>query len=97
MSKFRNDTGGVLRVNDLMRDAGPGEEFDWPDHDLEVHGLIPGCTLLDAPTDEAGDSDPSAAADSGTDPGPADDSTDPEDKQPARKRGPATKDKEASA
>lgn len=49
MSRFRNDTGGVLTVNDLMLQAGPDEEFDWPDHDPEVHGLIPGCTWLDAP------------------------------------------------
>lgn len=94
MSKFRNDTGGVLRVNDLMRDAGPGEEFDWPDHDLQVHGLIPGCTLLGAPPEEASDSDAAPAGDSDSG-APADDSTDP-DKQPARKRGAATKDKEAA-
>lgn len=52
MSRFRNETGGVLTVNDLSARVGPGEEFDWPDHDPEVHGLIPGCTWLDAPPDE---------------------------------------------
>lgn len=68
MSRFRNDTGSVLTVNDLMRQVGPYEEFDWPGHDPEVHGLISGCTWLDAPQ-------PAAEADSdggqGDDPGDA--------------------------
>jgi hypothetical protein len=55
LSRFRNDTGGVLKVNDLMLTAGPGEEFDWPGHNPEVHGVIPGCTRLDDPAPPAGD------------------------------------------
>ena len=46
MSRYRNDTGGVLTVNDLMRQVGPNEEFDY---DPKTFGVIPGCTLLDAP------------------------------------------------
>lgn len=77
MSRFRNDTQGVLTVNDLSRRVGPGEEFDWPDHDPEVHGLIPGCTWLDAPPEEApaetGAGDDGSGGDGGTGDGPAED------------------------
>ncbi len=69
MSRFRNETGGVLTVNDLSARVGPGEEFDWPDHDPEVHGLIPGCIWLDAPP-EAAAGDAETGAD-GQDDGPA--------------------------
>ncbi len=69
MSRFKNDGGGVLRVNDLGREVGPYEEFDWPDHDPEIHGLPTGCTWLDAPKakQKAGakaDDPPDGAADS---------------------------------
>jgi hypothetical protein len=53
LSRFRNETGGVLTVNDLMRKVGPYEEFDWPGHDPEVHGLPSGCAWLDPPEAEA--------------------------------------------
>jgi len=49
MAKFRNDTGSVLTVNDLSRQVGPGEEFDWPGYDPGVHGVIPGCVRIDEP------------------------------------------------
>jgi hypothetical protein len=51
MSRYRNDTGGVLTVNDLMRQVGPNEEFDY---DPETYGVIPGCALVDAPQTETG-------------------------------------------
>jgi len=54
MTRFRNETGGVLKVNDLMLTAGPGEEFDWPGHDPAVHGVIPGCAQVDPAKDKAG-------------------------------------------
>lgn len=55
MARFRNDDGSVLTVNDLMRAVGPFEEFDWPGYDPDVHGVIPGCTRLDAPPDPGQD------------------------------------------
>ena len=56
MSRFKNETGSVLTVADLGIQVGPGEKFEWPDHDVKVHGLIPGCAWLDAPdTPRSGD------------------------------------------
>lgn len=49
MARFCNDTGSVLTVNDLGRQVGPYEEFDWPGYDPDVHGVVAGCTWLDAP------------------------------------------------
>ena len=56
MSKFKNETGSVLTVADLGIQVGPGEKFDWPGHDPEVHGLPTGFAWLDAPdTPRSGD------------------------------------------
>jgi hypothetical protein len=71
MSRFRNETGSVLTVADLGIQVGPGERFEWPDHDVKVHGLPTGCAWLDAPdTPRSGDrsavpnpADPEAAPD----------------------------------
>ena len=99
MSKFRNETGGVLTVNDLGIRVGPGEKFDWPDHDPEVHGLPTGCAWLDAPdTPRSGDrsavpnpADPEAAPDAAegaeSDAGGSADPSPGDDAKTARKRG----------
>lgn len=54
MARFRNDTDGVLTVNDLCQQAGPREEFDFPGYDPAVHGVVTGCTRLDEPQEAAG-------------------------------------------
>lgn len=85
MSRFRNDTGGVLTIADLCQSAGPGGEIDWPDHDPEVHGLPTGFTWLDRPEPEA--ETPAGGAESD-----ADGSGDPppgDDAKTARRRGKA--------
>jgi hypothetical protein len=91
MSKFRNETGSVLTVADLGIQVGPGERFEWPGHDVKVHGLIPGCAWLDAP-------DTPRSGDRSAVPGPADpepaapdaDGTAPDDgAKPAAKHGKA--------
>lgn len=64
MSRFKNETGGVLTVTDLMRQVGPYEEFEWPGHDPEVHGLPTGCAWLDPPEPEA--ETPAGEADNGS-------------------------------
>ena len=52
--RFLNDTGSVITVADLGQTVGPYEEFDWPDWSRKVHGVIPGCVLLDPePEDDA--------------------------------------------
>lgn len=62
MSRFRNDSGQVLTVNDLSRTVGINEEFNWAGHDPDVHGLIPGCTWLDAPEKKPAGKDSSGGA-----------------------------------
>ena len=47
MPRFRNDTGSVL--NSLEFGVIPPGEFEAVGYDPEVHGVIPGCTWLDAP------------------------------------------------
>jgi hypothetical protein len=49
MAKFRNDTGSVL--NSAEFGVLPPGEFELDGWDPEVHGVIPGCTWLDAPKD----------------------------------------------
>lgn len=51
MAKLRNDTGGVLHSQEFG--VLPPGEFEADGYDPEVHGVIPGCTLLDAPAAEA--------------------------------------------
>jgi hypothetical protein len=83
MSRFRNDTGDVRTVNDLGIRVGPFEEFDWPAHDVKVHGLPTGCTWLDAPESDAAATEAHAATDgSGNGETPPTDST-----QPAKTQG----------
>ena len=53
MARFRNDTGSVLHSHEFGMDFPPGE-FEVDGYDPEVHGVIPGCTWLDAPQDEPG-------------------------------------------
>jgi hypothetical protein len=52
MARFRNDTGSVLRSQEFG--LLPPGEFDAEGYDPEAHGVIPGCTWLDAPKDAAG-------------------------------------------
>jgi hypothetical protein len=100
VSRFKNETGSVLTVADLGIQVGPGEKFEWPGHDVKVHGLPTGCAWLDAPdTPRSGDrsavpnpADPEAAnpdaaegAESDAD-GPADPPPG-DDAKTARKRG----------
>ena len=47
MSRFRNDTGSVLRSQEFG--LIPPGEFEAEGYDPEVHGVIPGCVWLDAP------------------------------------------------
>lgn len=49
MARFRNDQDYPLTVNDLCRVVGPREEFGWDGYDPAVHGVVTGCTRLDAP------------------------------------------------
>ena len=51
MPRFRNDTGSVL--NSLEFGVIPPGEFEAEGYDPEVHGVIPGCTWLDAPKAKA--------------------------------------------
>lgn len=51
MARFRNDTGSVLNSEEFG--VLPPGEFDAEGYDPEVHGVIPGCTRLDAPPPEA--------------------------------------------
>ncbi len=53
MPRFRNDTGSVLRSQEFG--VIPPGEFEAEGYDPEVHGVIPGCTWLDAPPPEAED------------------------------------------
>jgi hypothetical protein len=55
--RFRNDTGSVLTVNDLGVKLGPDEVLDWPGWSRKVHGVIPGCSLLDPEPGTEDDSD----------------------------------------
>jgi hypothetical protein len=80
MAKFRNDTGSVL--NSAEFGVLPPGEFELDGYDPEVHGVIPGCTRLDAPeqAEDAPESDATAT-----------------DTRPAGKRGKAAgHDKEGS-
>lgn len=97
MARFHNDTGSVLTVNDLGRDAGPYEEFDWPGYDPEVHGPVAGCTWLDAPEPAT----PDPGDDTGTGTGAPQNTGDTaDDSPPARGKRPkgtgAEQDKETS-
>ena len=99
MSKFKNETGSVLTVADLGIQVGPGERFEWPGHDVNVHGLPTGCAWLDAPdTPRSGDrsavpspDDPKAADSDAegaeSDAGGSGDSPPGDDAKTARKRG----------
>jgi hypothetical protein len=60
MAKFRNDTGSVL--NSAEFGVLPPGKFELKDYDPEVHGVIPGCTWLDAPKDAGDDAESDAAA-----------------------------------
>ncbi len=62
MAKFRNDTGSVL--NSAEFGVLPPGKFELDGWDPEVHGVIPGCTWLDAPKDAAeGDAETAEAPD----------------------------------
>lgn len=84
MARFRNDTGSVLASQEFG--LIPPGEFEAPGYDPEVHGVIPGCTWLDAPEPEpAGDGEAGSPEDSP-----------PAGTPKAAKRGTAAKDKEAA-
>lgn len=51
MARFRNDTCSVLQSQEFG--LLPPGEFEAPGYDPEIHGVIPGCTWLDAPEPEA--------------------------------------------
>ena len=57
MARFRNDTGSVLHSQEFG--LIPPGEFEAHGYDPQLHGVIPGCTWLDAPAPE----DPPAAGD----------------------------------
>jgi hypothetical protein len=42
VAQFRNTSGYPLPFPPLRRDIGPGEVFDWPDYDPDVHGAVTG-------------------------------------------------------
>lgn len=85
MTRYRNGTGQAL-ISMEFGVIGPNELA--PGHyDPAEHGVIPGCVPEEEPDAESTPGGDASA-----------DSTDPDGKQPARKRGTAaTKDKEASA
>jgi hypothetical protein len=62
LARFRNDTGSVLSSQEFG--LIPPGEFDAPGYDPEVHGVIPGCTWLDAPEPEGDESNPPPAGES---------------------------------
>ena len=97
MSKFRNESGGVLTVSDLGIRVGPGEKFDWPDHDIEVHGLPTGCTWLDAPKPKDGTAKDAAKDAAKAPEGDAAATETPDDKTAAKRGKTAGHDKEAGA
>lgn len=72
--RFRNDTGSVLTVSDLGVKLGPDEVLDWPGWSRQVHGVIPGCSLLDEDPDAP---DESGAGDEGASGGQKDDDPPP--------------------
>lgn len=82
MPRFRNDTGSVLNSHDFG--PLPPGEFDVPAYDAEVHGVIPGCTLLDAPVPDDG---PAPGM-----PVPDDDPAEAKPKPAGRRRKPAAPD-----
>jgi hypothetical protein len=59
LARFRNDTGSVLSSQEFG--LIPPGEFDAHGWDPEVHGVIPGCTWLDAPEPESAADIPKAA------------------------------------
>jgi hypothetical protein len=63
MARFRSDQDYPLTINDLCLTVGPRGEFDWPGYDPAVHGVVAGCTRLDAPQEPAGDPSGSGGGD----------------------------------
>lgn len=53
--RFRNTQDITLDVQEAGVTVGHGGEFDWPDYDPEVHGVVTGCEPLDAPKDPRND------------------------------------------
>jgi hypothetical protein len=86
LARFHNPTGSVLASQEFG--LLPPGEFEVQGYDPEVHGVIPGCTWLDAPEPEPADGDDGEA---GSPEGPP-----PAGTPKAGKRGPAAKDKEAA-
>lgn len=85
MARFRNDTGSVLSSQEFG--LLPPGEFEAPGYDPEVHGVIPGCTWLDAPEPACGNDDGEAAGPENPPPATA---------PKAGRRGTPPKDKEAA-
>lgn len=93
MARFRNDTGSVLNSQEFG--LLPPGEFEAAGYDPEVHGVIPGCTWLDAPEPEGAEGE-GEADDPGDPPAGQGASTPPASTPKAAKRGSAAKDKEAA-
>lgn len=71
MARFRNDTGNVLQSQDFG--LLPPGEFEARGYDPEIHGVIPGCTWIDAPAPgDGGDGTQNPPGDdAGTPPAPS--------------------------
>lgn len=84
MARFLNTTGSVL--NSAEFGPLPPGEFTLDGYDPDVHGVIPGCTRLDAPPPGPA---PAAAPDGPGEPKPG--------RPAARKTGDSAQDKEPAA
>jgi hypothetical protein len=45
--RFRNTFPYTATVTEAGVTVGPGGEFDWPDYDPEIHGVVAGMEPLD--------------------------------------------------